>query len=77
MRANLLMATMCGAAALAMNSVYGRSMAGILSWLGFQAPALMQRIAWRDLSCVAAAVHACNWLGTVVLMTLLLGLSRR
>lgn len=77
MRTNLLMATISGLTALAMNSVHGGSISGICSWMVLQAPELMQHIAWRDLSVVTGAVHACNWLGAVLLMTVIVVVSRR
>jgi hypothetical protein len=77
MRANLLMATICGAAALAMNSVYGGSMAGILSWVGFHVAGVMGHLFWQQFSFFIAAIHACNGFGTIAMMMILLGVSRR
>ena len=68
-------------AALAMISVYDGSISAAGSaaglWLGLHAPELVVRILWQDLSCLLATAHACAWLGTMVLMTVIAGTARR
>lgn len=81
MKANTIAGTLT-IAALAIISVYGgRSMSAAGSaaglWLGLHAPALVVRILWQDLSCLLATVHACAWLGTMLLMTVIAGTARR
>lgn len=80
MKANTIAGTLT-IAALAIISVYGRSISTAGSaaglWLGLHAPALVVRILWQDLSCLLATVHACAWLGTMLLMTVIAGTARR
>lgn len=76
MRTNLLMATVSGMAALAMNGVYGGWSSGIWSWLGFQVPAVLQHLAWTDFSAAIGAIHTGAYIGTMLLMGIGLGVRR-
>lgn len=76
MRANTITGTLT-IATLAMISLYGGSISAVGLWVSLHAPALVARILWQDLSCLLATVHACAWLGTMLLMTVIAGAARR
>lgn len=80
MKANTITGTLT-IAAVAMISVHGGSISAAGSaaglWLGLHAPAFIFSVLWQDLSCLLATVHACAWLGTMLLMTVIAGTARR
>lgn len=76
MKSNLLIAAISGVAALAMNSVYGISISGMWSWLGFQAADLLERVL-QNASCVPAAIHMGAPLATMLLMAAVAAAARK
>lgn len=81
MRANRIAGTVAISAAAAMSCIYGATIMepiwGVGVWIGYNAPALMARVAWQDFSCVLAAIHGCALVGTMLLMTVIAGVARR
>lgn len=81
MRANRIAGTVVIVVAAAVSSIYGASVWGTIwgagVWIGYNAPALMARVAWQDFSCVLAAVHGCACVSTMLLMTVIAGIARR
>lgn len=77
MNANVLIGSMTTVAATAIGWVYAGSISGAGLWLAVHAPALIVRVIWDDFSCVIAAVRAGAWLGTMVVMMVVAGASRR
>jgi hypothetical protein len=77
MRANVIIGTMTAVAVMGLGSIHGGWISGAGLWLAGYAPELMVRVLWQDFSCVLAAVHACAWLGTIVVMTVIAGACRR
>ncbi|MGH9735171.1 MAG: hypothetical protein ACRD8A_11350 [Candidatus Acidiferrales bacterium] len=85
MRASRIAGTVAIVAAAAVSSICGGSVFGSTwgtiwgagVWIGYNAPALMARIAWQDFSCVLAAVRGCALVGTMLLMTVIAGIARR
>lgn len=81
MRASRIGGSVAIVAAAAVSSIYGASILGTIRgagiWIGYNAPALVARVAWQDFSCVHAAVHGCALVGTMLLMTVIAGVARR
>lgn len=76
MKANTITGTVT-IAALAIISLCGGSISAVGLWVGLHAPVVVARILWQDLSCVLATVHACAWLGTMLVMSVIAGAARR
>jgi hypothetical protein len=76
MNANYLVVIAAAIAAFVTNSACSH-ISGFCVWLGLHALALTGPLFWQHFPWRLAAIHSWDWLATMLLMTVILGVSRR
>jgi hypothetical protein len=76
MRTRLLVASVAVMAGVAMNSTYC-GLTEACGWLGLNATVLISRALWTNGSAILGAMHACDCLAAMLLMTTIVAVSRR